>query len=52
MRRIISVLLSLALAPCLAPAQEKRSGGLFVVIVDDRRGYIDKTGRVVRAPKR
>jgi hypothetical protein len=50
LRRIILLLCSLALAPCLAAAQEKKTGAHFIVSVDDKRGYIDRDGRIVIEP--
>ena len=35
----------------VAQAQEKRSSELYVVIVDDKRGYIDRTGKIVIKPQ-
>src|SRR5262245_37222624 len=36
---------------CLSNAQHRRSTSLFVVIVDDKRGYVDRNGRIVIKPQ-
>src|SRR5262245_46752183 len=48
--RTFIALLILSLC-CLSNTQDKRSSGLFVVIVDDKRGYIDRNGRIVIQPQ-
>src|SRR5262245_46332508 len=48
--RTFLALLILSLC-CLSNTQDKRSNGLFVVIVNDKRGYIDRTGRIVIKPQ-
>jgi WG repeat protein len=48
--RTFITLLILSLC-CLSNTQDKRSSGLFVVIVDDKRGYIDRNGRIVIQPQ-
>jgi hypothetical protein len=43
----------LILSPCcLSNTQDKKSSGLFVVIVDDKRGYIDRAGKLIWQPSR
>lgn len=48
--RTFFALLILSLC-CLSNAQHRRSTSLFVVIVDDKRGYIDQNGRIVINPQ-
>src|SRR5262245_42999358 len=48
--RTFITLLILSLC-CLSNTQDKRSSGLFVVIVDDKRGYIDQNGKIVINPQ-
>lgn len=43
-------LLILALC-CFSTAQYRRSDNLFVVIINDKRGYIDQNGRIVIKPQ-
>jgi DNA-binding transcriptional regulator/RsmH inhibitor MraZ len=45
---IALIILSLC---CLSNTQDRRTGNLFVVIVDDKRGYIDRNGRIVIQPQ-
>ncbi|HEX5081149.1 MAG TPA: WG repeat-containing protein [Blastocatellia bacterium] len=45
---IALIILSLC---CLSNAQDRRSKSLFVVIVDDKRGYIDQNGKIVIKPQ-
>jgi len=45
---IALIILSLC---CLSNTQDRKSGRLFVVIVDDKRGYIDQNGRTVINPQ-
>src|SRR5262245_34605888 len=45
---IALIILSLC---CLSNTQDRRAGNLFVVIVDDKRGYIDQKGRIVIKPQ-
>src|SRR5262245_32107903 len=51
MKLIFLSLLSLFSFSYLAQAQEKPSSELYVVIVNDRRGYIDRTGKIVIKPQ-
>src|SRR5262245_52478553 len=48
--RTFIVLLILSLC-CLSNAQHRRLNSLFVVIVDDKRGYIDQNGKIVINPQ-
>lgn len=46
-RIFLFFLFALLLSPC--PAQDDNP--LFVVIVNDKRGYIDRTGKIVIEPQ-
>jgi hypothetical protein len=48
--RTLFALIILSLC-CLSNAQDRRSKSLFVVIVDDKRGYIDQNGKIVIRPQ-
>lgn len=50
-RTILLALCVIVLSAGQFVAQETQSNQLFVVIVDGKRGYIDKTGKIVIEPK-
>jgi hypothetical protein len=48
---LYAILFSLILLPCRFSAQEKQSNGLFAIIQNEKRGFIDRTGKVIIVPQ-
>lgn len=48
---ILLLICLMVLSVCFVCAQNHKGDDLFVVIVNDKRGYIDRTGKIVIEPK-